>query len=261
MGGIEEEITSITDKINELSNQISNLSTSSSGAGSNGFTSDSSTTVGKVNSDTSFSDADMTQAKKNEVSRIVSDMRTLSVQWHTADPATKKQLAEDCFKMGKSLITYGVDAERDDNSGTWYIKQDDLNPSNVGKRLYSCYHTGGFVGDEPLQPDEEYIKAKDGELMLTSNQQDSIVGQIDRIEKIGDALSDSVGDAPISSKSLWSHGVAGDTGGTVNNVTNNSQPTIQITETITCVPEKSVEKHQKLNRDMLNEIARQIRKP
>jgi len=68
MSNIEGEITDITAQINELTTQISNLSTSSvSSAGSNGLTAGSPTTVGKVNSDTSFSDADMTQAKKNAV--------------------------------------------------------------------------------------------------------------------------------------------------------------------------------------------------
>lgn len=263
MGGIEGEISNITAQITALANQISSLSTSSSpsGSGSNGFTSSSPTTVGTSNADTSFSEADMARAKKKAVGDIVSQMRALSAQWHTADPATKKQLSDRALQLGATLAPYGIIVQRDEDSGTWYIKQDKLNPSNANKQLYSCYHTGGFIGEDPLHPDEEYIKAKNGELMLTSNQQDSIVGQIDRIEKISDALSESFGDAVVSSKNLWPRGVTGDIGGSVNNITNNSQPIIHVTETITCVPEKSVETHQKVNRDMLNEIARQIRKP
>lgn len=259
MGGIEGEISNITAQITALTNQISSLSASSSNTGSNGLTPTSPTTVGTSKADTSFSEEDMARAKKNAVSDIVSQMRVLSAQWHTADSATQKQLADRALQLGASLAPYGIIAERD-NSGVWYIKRDDLNPSNTSKRLYNCYHTGGFVGDDPLRPDEEYIKAKNGELMLTSNQQDSIVGQIDRIERISDAVSDFFGDAIVSSKDLWSHGVAGGIGSSVNNI-NNSQPIIQVTETITCVPEKSVETHQKINRNMLNEIARQIRKP
>jgi len=80
-------------------------------------------------------------------------MRAMSAQWHTADPATQKQMADRGLQMGASLAPYGVIAERD-GSGTWYIKQDDLNPSNVGKLLYNCYHTGGFVGGKPLKSNE-----------------------------------------------------------------------------------------------------------
>ena len=178
MGGIENEITKITAQIQSLTAQISNLSTSTSGNGIGGSVPN---VVGTVNTNTSYSDEDMKQAKQKAVSDVVSQMRALSSQWHTADKATQKRLEDQALQLGATLASYGVVAHRDEPTGTWYIDNDLLNPSNGGKLLYSCYHTGGFVGEEPLKPNERYVKAEDGELILTSDQQDSFAAQIDRI--------------------------------------------------------------------------------
>ena len=118
------------------------------------------------------------------------------------------------------------------------------------------------MGEEPLKPNERYVKAENGELILTSDQQDSFAAQVDSFKATADALSDAVADIPVTPQSLWTNGMAGSDVGAVHNVTtNNNQPVFHVVETITCVPEKSVEAHQKLSRDTLNEIARQIRKP
>ena len=259
MGGIENEIASITAQIQSLTTQISNLSTTTSGGGGIGSVPN---IVGKIDTDTTYSEDDMKQAKQKAVSDVVSQMRALSAQWHTADKATQKRLEDQALQLGATLASYGVVAHRDDPSGAWYIDNDLLNPSNAGKLLYSCYHTGGFVGEEPLKPNERYVKAENGELILTSDQQDSFAAQVDSFKATADALSDAVADIPVTPQSLWTNGMAGSDVGAVHNVTtNNNQPVFHVVETITCVPEKSVEAHQKLSRDTLNEIARQIRKP
>lgn len=256
MGGIENEITKITAQIQSLTTQISNLSTSTSGNGIGGSVPN---VVGTVNTDTSYSDEDMKQAKQKAVSDVVSQMRALSSQWHTADKATQKRLEDQALRLGSTLASYGVVAHRDDSSGTWYIDNDLLNPSNVGKLLYSCYHTGGFVGEKPLKPNERYVKAENGELILTSEQQDGLAARIDSLKAMTDVFSKSV--MPITMGSLWSGSSLAKDSSVSNVTTNNNQPVFHITETITCVPEKSVESHQKISRDTLNEIARQIRKP
>lgn len=262
MGGIESDIAKITAQIQSLTTQISNLSNSTSGAGGNGIGGSIPNVVGTVNTDTSYSDDDMKQAKRKAVSDVVNQMRALSAQWHTADKATQKRLEDQALQLGATLASYGVVAHRDDPSGSWYIDNDLLNPSNAGKLLYSCYHTGGFVGDEPLKPNERYVKAENGELMVTSDQQDSLAAQISDIKTATDALSGVVADIPVTSQNLWADGMTGSDTGAVHNVTtNNNQPVFHVTETITCVPEKSVESHKKISRDTLVEIARQLRKP
>lgn len=262
MGGIENEISKITAQIQSLTTQISNLSNSTSGAGGNGIGGSIPNVVGTVNTDTSYSDEDMKQAKRKAVSDVVNQMRALSAQWHTADKAAQKRLEDQALQLGATLASYGVVAHRDDPSGSWYIDNDLLNPSNAGKLLYSCYHTGGFVGNAPLKPNERYIKAENGELVLTSDQQDSFAAQVDSFKNMVGAFSKSIADMPITMGSLWS-GSALASGNSVSNITTNNSP-VEINfgdTTINCVPEKSVEAHQKISRDMLNEIARQFRKP
>ena len=260
MGGIESDIAKITAQIQSLTAQISNLSTSTSGA--NGIGGTVPNVVGKVDSDPSYSDDDMKQAKRKAVSDIVSQMRALSAQWHTADKATQKRLSDQALQLGATLASYGVVAHRDEPTGAWYIDNDLLNPSNAGKSLYNCYHTGGFVGEEPLKPNEKFLVAKDGELILTSDQQDSFAAQIDRFKAMTDAFSGLIADMPVTHQSLWPNSALA-SGNSVSNVTTNNSP-VEINfgdTTINCVPEKSVESHQKISRDMLNEIARQFRKP
>lgn len=264
MGGIESDIANITAQIQSLTTQISNLSTKTSGssAGANGIVDDTPNVVGKVDSNPSYSDDDMKQAKRKAVSDVVSQMRALSTRWHTVDKATQKQLSDQALRLGATLASYGIMAHRDEPTGTWYIDNDLLNPSNAGKPLYNCYHTGGFVGEEPLKPDEKFLVAKDGELVVTSDQQDSLAAQISDIKKATEALNGIMADIPVTPQNLWANDMAGSDTGNVHNVTTtNNQPVFYVTETITCVPEKSVESHQKISRDMLNEIARQIRKP
>ena len=124
MGGIENEIAKITAQIQSLTTQISNLSNSTSGAGGNGIGGSIPNVVGTVNTDTSYSDDDMKQAKRKAVSDVVNQMRALSAQWHTADKATQKRLEDQALQLGATLASYGVVAHRDDPSGSWYIDND-----------------------------------------------------------------------------------------------------------------------------------------
>ena len=130
-----------------MTTQISNLSTktSSSGVGANGIVDDTPNVVGKVDSNPSYSDDDMRQAKRKAVSDVVSQMRALSTQWHTVDKATQKQLSDQALRLGATLASYGIMAHRDEPTGTWNNYKDLLKPYNVGKMLYSCYHTGRIV--------------------------------------------------------------------------------------------------------------------
>lgn len=223
--------------------------------------------VGTVNADTSYSDDDMKQAKRKAVSDVVSQMRALSSQWHTADKATQKRLEDQALRLGATLASYGVVAHRDEPTGTWYIDNDLLNPSNVGKLLYSCYHTGGFVGEEPLKPNERYVKAEDGELILTSDQQDSFAAQVDRFKATADAFSRSVMDMPVTHQSLWPNGMAGGAGSSISNVTTDNSRVIEINEgdIYVSVPSQSgriiADEVRGITRENINQISRMLRKP
>lgn len=193
-------------------------------------------------------------------------MKALSSQWHVADGATQKQLEAQALQLGATLASYGVVAHRDESSGTWYIDNDLLNPSNAGKPLYSCYHTGGFVGEEPLKPNEQYVKAENGELILTSDQQDSFAAQIDSIKAMTDMFSKSMAAMPVTPQSLWAGGVAGSNAGAVHNVTtNNNQPEIHMGDIIINAPSGNgkiiADEVRKITRENVNEISRMLRRP
>lgn len=208
----------------------------------------------------------MKQAKRKAASDVVSQMKALSSQWHVADGATQKQLEAQALQLGATLASYGVVAHRDEPSGTWYIDNDLLNPSNAGKLLYSCYHTGGFVGDEPLKPNERYVKAENGELILTSDQQDSFAAQVDSFKAMADAFSRSVMAMPVDTDSLWPKGFAEGSSSTSNVSTDNSR-TININEgdiyiSVPSPDGKTIaDEVRTITRDNLNQISRYLRRP
>lgn len=253
MGGISSDIDSITAQIEALNDQISNLSTSSSGGGSGGTGTSKNTTVGQKTTNPRQSNEDM-------VRTIVSRMKELGAQWSTRnDEGTNSALHQQAARLASQLDQYGVHAEFHPD-GTWWITRDDLNPRNVGKLLHSCYHTGGFVGDEPLKPNEKYIKAENGELMMTANQQDSLAEQVDRIGAMADMFRLAVASSPALSVG---GGLSSAERNTINNITNNSRPIeVNIGDTIIqgSPNDQTVQKHIKVTRDMMNQIGNLLRR-
>lgn len=193
------------------------------------------------------------------VSDVVSQMRALSSQWHTADGATQKRLEDQTLQLGATLASYGVMSHRDGSNGAWYIDNDLLNPSNAGKPLYSCYHTGGFVGEEPLKPE-------DGELILTSNQQDSFAAQVDSFKAMADAFSRSIVGIPVTTDSLWPKGFTGG-GSSTSNVSTDNSRTININEgdIHVSVPAGDgriiADEVRRITRENVNQVSRMLMRP
>lgn len=261
MSGIESEISSITSQITSLETRISTISSSSSG--SNGIASTdsgASTTVGTTSANTSYTEADLAKAKQNAVSDIVARMRALSAQWFSADASTQQQLSNQALQLGASLAAYGISATRDQN-GAWHITSDSLNPSNVGKLLYDCYHTGGIVGgDSSLKQNEVMAVLEKGEAVLDEQKEKALYRIIDFTTVLSEKLGKAIGEIPVIGSMFSSRNeLTGLQSAALGNVS--GAQTIQITENITCAPQDSVEAHQKISRDVMNEIARQIRKP
>lgn len=253
MGGISAEIDSITKQIEALDEQMSNLSTSSGGSGTGGTgTGNKNTTVGNKTTNTSPTSEDM-------VKTIVGRMKEYGAAWSTRnDKATNDALHQKAANLARQLDQYGVHADFRDSDGTWWITRDDLHPNNVGKMLHSCYHTGGFVGDEPLKPNERYIKAENGELMMTSSQQDSLAAQLDRISAMADVLAGGVAFGPTPAVG---GGLSQAERGTINNITNNSRPIeINVGDTIIQgnASAETVAAHGKMTEKMVNDLARMV---
>lgn len=240
MGGISNEIDSITKQIEAIDTQISSLSTSSSsGTGSN-----KNTVVGTVRNNTSYSNEDAIHA-------TIKEMYQNAQAWHFASKAEQERLDKRNLALGAQLSSLGVNARRD--GGTWY----DGNELLFEKYKKYIYHTGGFVGDEPLKPNERYIKAENGELVLTSDQQDSFAAQIDRIVDMTDKFMST----PLSMAQPILPDFSHLGNSTVNNVTNTSknQPVnINLGDVIIqgSASAKTVKQHQEVTYDMVDEIAR-----
>ena len=83
---------------------------------------------------------------------------------------------------------YGVTA-RYDPSGTWYIQDDKINPSNNGKELYAVYHSGGIAGDAGTLKDNEILaKLQKGEAIIPEDKTGALYKMIDFVSKLKNKL-------------------------------------------------------------------------
>ena len=135
---------------------ISNGSYSIDGGGTN-----KPIVVSPSTGDTNVKNEDMVRA-------IVGRMKRLGAQWSTLNPKeTNDKLHKQAAVEAAKLDQYGVHATFRGSDGTWWISRDELNPSNVGKKLHNCYHEGGFVDEQiPLGRREVPAILEKGELVL-----------------------------------------------------------------------------------------------
>lgn len=258
MGGISAEIDSITAQIEALNAQISNLNTSSSGSGIGASGTDNkNTTVGEKGTTS-------TPSNEDAIHSIIKRMYANSQAWFSSNEQQRRDLETNQFALAAMLKDYGINAVRDDAAGVWYVDR------IGGEQLYEkyrkyTYHTGGFVGDEPLKPNERYIKAEDGELILTSDQQDSIATQIGRMSAMTEKFLESGGYGGMSALS----GLSGIERGSVNSAitTNNNnksivfnQGDVTIQGTVMGPKElaQNINKYIKTTEEMVNQFARLI---
>lgn len=145
------------------------------------------------------------------------------------------------------------------SDGVWYLPD--------GRKLYDTsmfiYHKGGVVGDTgTLRDDEVLTKLQTGETVLTRKMWENAVAMISQMTKMAEAMSG------IGTRNDWLSGLIlrdmdAIRPNTVTNITNDTRPVeINIGDTIIngTAPD-TVEKHMEISREMMNEIARQIRRP
>lgn len=195
------------------------------------------------------------------VTAIVNQMKKYSAQWSAYNTkAENETLHKQAQEKANQLKEWGVEVDYDEHKGTWTIRTDENNPSNVGKLLYSCYHTGGIVGDDSTLEDNEVLaKLEKGESVLTEKMWDNLTAMVDRISKLSsmvDKLSNYTGsDALLKAMTVSA-------GSTVSNVTNNNRP-ITITFGDTRIEgqatDKTVQEHVKVTYEMMNEVARMLK--
>lgn len=257
MGGISSEIDGITRQIEELDQQISNLNTSAGSAGSGGWSSGGGTnqTVGSNGTNTAPSSQDRVHSIIKE---MYSNMKEHGGSGSSTSESRKKELSARNLQLGAQLRQYGVNAYRSTDKadlGTWYTDPSKKELLFEKYKKYT-YHTGGLVGGRPLRPNERYVKAEDGELIMTSEQQNSLADQIDRIGAMAEAFT---GAAVPASSPAFRAGLSGAERSTVNHITNNSRPIeISVGDTIIqgSASQETVEAHRRVTERMVNEFAR-----
>lgn len=117
-----------------------------------------------------------------------------------------------------------------------------------------------------MKPNERYVKAENGELILTSDQQDSFAAQVDSFKAAADAFSRSVMDIPVTTGSLWPKGFA-EGGSSTSNVSTDNSRTININEGDIHISVPSpggkiiADEVRTITRDNLNQISRYLRRP
>lgn len=267
MGGISNEIDSITRQIESLNSEISNLNTSTSisassvGASNSGGNS-TNTVVGNVNTSAAPSNEDMIHSI---IKQMYANMNEHGGSGSSTSAARKAELSQANLQLGAMLSQYGVSAYRStdkEDLGTWYT---DRSKSELLFEKYKkyIYHTGGFVGKAPLKPNERYIRVENGELVLTSDQQSDIATRLERI----DAMTDRLMSAPVLPLAAsMVGGLSGTERNTINNIVNNNsgqpvtikQGDVIIQGTVLGPKElaESINKYIKMTEDMVNQYAR-----
>ena len=131
------------------------------------------------------------------VRAIVSQMKVLGQQWH--GDQDNEALHEKAAAYAARLPQYGVEASFNPASGVWTVTKDALNPSNVGKNLYTVYHRGGIAGDQPtLKQNEVMAILKKGEPVLDKEREEGLYRIIDFAEELGKRLGKAVGSIDFS---------------------------------------------------------------
>ena len=202
-------------------------------------------------------DGSVEQVKGEAVKGILGKMYSNSMAWHSADEATRKQLADENLALGASLKTrFGIDTYRN-SKGEWIVDGELL--YDKYKEYAQMFHTGGIVGGGTIKSNEQLALLKNDEWVLSEKMVKNLSAQMDRIQMLRDGVS-SITSSLSSLFRLDSFKF--NSGDNIHNVTtNNSSAPVTITigdTVISGANEDTVRQHTKVSEDMVNQIARII---
>lgn len=131
------------------------------------------------------------------ISDYVAEMKANAAEWKELDPAAdagdveakKKQaeLVKDNDEIAEKLRDqFGLDVWRKSDTGVWYVR---IGGKDV--ELFKQYHTGGTVGNPTTKSDEIFALLKKGEVVLTGDQQSTLLGIMKRATEWMDAMMTS----------------------------------------------------------------------
>lgn len=185
---------------------------------------------------------------------LVDQMKKNSGEWHKAD-SSRKKLLESANNNIASIIEQLFGTKLYYRAGEWFLQD--------GSRLYEKYHTGGVVGAGADWKDKEVLaKLEKGETVLTDRMWENAVSCVEKMSGMMKALGNMDIFEWFPSRSFMQNFDAL-RAGNVTNITNDTRPVeISFGDTIiNGAAQNAIEKHREISREMINEIARQIRKP
>ena len=242
---VQSMLEGLKSEIASLQSQLDNLGSGSSQGGST-----TGNIIGPSNVDTSSSNED-------NVRVIVGRMKQLGAQWSPLNSKEKNdQLHQEAAVEAAKLDQYGVHAEFDGSDGTWWITKDEINPSNVGKLLHSCYHTGGYVdGEVPLSRKEVPAILEKGELVLDEPKEEGLYRLIDFTTTLSEKLGKALGSIGTSGLFNLVNNGPDETHAPIPSVNNNQTESIHFGDVyIYGGDESTVKQHQEINRKFTNEV-------
>lgn len=247
MGGIKNEIASINAQIESLD---LNRSSSSCGSYGSGVSNSGNTVVGEKKDYSS----DYTSGYAAKISDLVEQMRGNSRKWGSASNSERNSLHEDSAEKANQIARLGVMTTYNPQTGEWIISSDKWNPSFVGRKLFDVYHSGGVVGGGTIKDNEQLALLKKGEWVLNS----PMVESVKRMTTMMKAFTDN---PPVLTQHILPNIFHPLNASTVSNITNNNRPVeINFGDTIiNGASPDAVERHVKVDRDMVNEIARVLK--
>lgn len=184
-------------------------------------------------------------------------MKQLGAQWSPLNSKEKNdKLHKEAVVEAAKLDRYGVHAEFDGSDGTWWITKDKLNPSNVGKLLHDCYHTGGYVaGEVPLTRKEVPAILEKGELVLDEPKEKGLYRIIDFTTALSERLGRALGVIGTSGLFNLVNNGPNETHAPIPAVNNNQTESIHFGDVyIYGGDESTVKQHQEINRKFTNDV-------
>ena len=174
-----------------------------------------------------------------------------SQAWAASDNQKRIDMHEENKRLAAMLANYGLKVVTD--GASWFLDK------VGGPLLYDVYkkyryHTGGIVGGGDIKSNEQISLLKEKEWVLSEQMVDNLVKQMDRISTLSKALDN----LPTNMQDFLLTDVL-DKNMKIQN--NGANTVISIGDTIIQgnADSNTVSQHQKVSRDMLNQIARMLK--
>ena len=202
-------------------------------------------TVGKTDSNTSYS--------ANEAARaIVNRMKENSAKWMSASATQRVALDQENVRHASDLKRYGVSTYRGAD-GVWYLQD--------GRKLYSVYHSGGIVGDKPtIRQNETLALLEDGEAILDARKQDNLYELLDFTKVLIGKAEQLTANWRMNQigRTMWS-GIGDLQSRVLDHIQSDGETIIRFGDMyIYGADDSTVKQHREINRQFTNEVLKQL---